>query len=764
MGRTAPRFTTWALLSAATLSICTNISCEKLESESSQSERHVDEVARQALEKEEAQQPDLYGQAATDVAGKSDVATARARQLQAQAEYNAGTEMMRLASNQASQLAMQMIDIDHLISTIETSNALVSGYSQYDAGPIQKEARAEVTQIEGSSDQGAWVPGKNPVPTISAVKQTISQLEGEIRQKEDQAESLNKQRVAALRRSEDLNEQADKATGPAWVSLYKQASGLRKKAADISTQIDNVNSSIEPLRTDLAIAQSQLQIAQSAVVGIRDQAAGAEQNFAQIRKSAHDQDTVVRDVYTNAAAAKKNGDASLRAQLEALIDQYRQVQTSWDSAAKLLADAAQHFGDAQTAAESLQVNLDQRAVQIQKDIPEKQAWDQLKHVYSATMFQYDRGVALQALGMLYTDQLATLQQLSQLKARTTATLSKAKLEVPSGISSADFDSAITKATDSGKDAFTKADDLFQNVSNAPLASAEQQNGGRVARILELYGWYQLGVLTGDAQAPTHLSAARDAIKDAIDHNATLPILPVEIAPKLPVPPGFAGAPAAQAGGQSAMVSGTPADAATVASIKQSINDAVSAMQAGDAAKIKQFLIVPPEMSGSLDSMVNVMVSSAKLQKSITAKFGAQAAAQLGGGAGMDMPTPDEIDAMMTKAKFTSTGSDTVAMNVAGSPETMMLRKNGNGWALDLGAMLKDQPQAAAMMPMMSRIFQPMADVMNQLASDVDARKYQNVNEVKVAMQQKMMPIIAQAMSAAANQNMASAPTTAPAVR
>jgi hypothetical protein len=756
----APRLTTWTILAAAAFGVCVNNGCEKLDSEANQSERHVDDVARQALENEEAQQPQLYGQAAVDVTGKSDVAVAHARQLQAQAEYNAGTQMMRQATNQASALAMQMIDINHLLSTIQTSNALVVGYGKYDSTPIKQQAAEEISAIRGSATQDAWVAGDHPVPSLSSVKQTISKLQGEIRQKQDQIDSLTKQRVADLRKAEDLSEKADQATGEAWVSVYKQASGLRKKAADISTHIDNITAEIAPLKVDLVIAQSNQQIAEAAITGIHTQAVGAEQNFTDLSQSVHVQDAVERQVYDNASAVQKDGAASLKAQLEVLVDQAAKVQTTWDAAAKLLSDSAEHFAAAQSAAESLQVKLDQRAVEIQGDVPEKAAWDQLKHVYSATGFQYARGVSLQTLGMLCADEISSLKQLSTLKSRATEILNAAKLTLPPSLSSADYDSAITQATTTGKESFTHADDLFQNVSNAPLASAEQKNGGRVARVLGLYGWYQFTILTGDTGAPEHLSAARDAIKDAMDNNAALPMLPLEIEPRIALP--ATSAPAAQSTA-SAAVTGAPADDATVATIKQSAKDAITALQSGDPAKMKQFIVAPPELAGSMDSMMALVTSGIHLQKAMEAKFGTQANAGQGA-MQMNLPTPEKMDAMMSQAQFTMTSPTTVSMTIPGSPQPTPLVKNGDEWAIDLAAAMKAQPQMQAMLPAMSQAFTPMADGMNQVAADVDAGKYSNPKQVQAALQKMMMPIVMKAMQAAAAApppQVAGAATTAP---
>ncbi|HEY1684073.1 MAG TPA: hypothetical protein VGG19_04875 [Tepidisphaeraceae bacterium] len=751
------RLKAWAILSAAVVGLCINVGCEKLESQDSQSERHVDQVAQQAVAKEESLLPGIYSTVAGDVEGKSDVATAHARQLQAQAEYNAGTQMMRQASNQASELAMRMIEINHLISTIQTSTALVAGYGHYDSTPIKDQASKEISEIQGSGDQADWVAGAHPIPSLSAVKQTISQLEMQIRQKQDEIAELNKQRATDLTKAEDLAAKADQSTGPAWVNLYKQASTLRKQASNLSTQIDNVTASIDPLQVQLTIARADQQIAQAAITGVNTQATGAEENFAQIAQGATGQDKVERDVYENSGTKQTN--ASLKAQLDSLMDQAKQVQTNWDAAAKLLSDSAEHFKAAQSAAESLQVRLQARAVEIPGDVPEKAAWDQLKRVYSATTFQYNCAVALQTLGMLRTDEIVSLRSLADLKARATATLQAAKLDVPASVASADFDAKIKEAADSGKDAFTQADSLLQNVSNAPLASNAEKNSGRVARILELYGWYDFGRLTSDDQAATHLSAARDAIKDAMDNGAALPILPAEIEPHIAMPAWLLPVASSQPTTAPA-AAGAPADAATVASIKQSAHDAIDAMQSGDAARIKQFIIAPPEMNDVVNSIASFVTSSVHLQKAITTKFGDQAKSTMSnGGINMTAPTPEQIDAAVAQAQFTSTGPDTVSLKVTGSPEPLPLKKNGKEWAIDLTTAMKDQPQLAALAPMMSKMFDPMATSINQIATDVDNGKYQNAQQVQQAVQKAVMAIAMPAMqNAQANQ----ASTTAPA--
>lgn len=757
MQRGAMRLATWAGLSAISIGLLGVYGCSKLESEASQSERHVDEVAQEAVSKEEAQQPALYGQAAEDVTGKSDVAVARARELQARAEYSAGTKMMRQASNQASDLAMRMIEINHLISTIQTSNALVAGYSKYDASPIRAEAKSQVAQIQGSANQSAWVDTKHPVPSLSAVKQTISKLQGQISRKQEQVEKLSQQRVEDLRKAEDLAEQADKATGQAWVDLFKQASELRRQAANISTRIDVINTTqIAPLKVDLTIAQAQQKIAEVAIADVNKQATGAVQHFEGVRQAVGTQDKVVKNVYENTTNKNEGANASLKGQLDALMDQAKQVQVSWDAAAKLLSDSADHFAAANSAAESLQLKLERQAAEIVGDAPVKAAWDQLNRVYNPTTFRYYQAVSLQTLGTLYAEQLSSVKQLADLKARALATLKEAKLNVPDSLSSADFDSRVSQVSDNGEKAFSKADDLFQNVINAPVADAQQKNAGRAARVLELFAWSQLDDLSGNGQSATHLSAARDAIKDAADNNAVLPVLPLAIEPHITAPDKLTTSqPAAQG-------TANAADAATVAAIKQSLNDALAALQAGDAAKLKQFIITPPEDADAMNTFVSLMANAMHLQKAVTTKFGDQAKQAFGNGMQMDMPSAQQIDAMLAKAQFRTTGPDTVAMTVPGSPQAVPLKKNGAVWAIDLTSALKEQPQAAVMLPAIAMMVKPIATSFDKIASDVDAGKYANVGQVKADLDKAIAPLKGMMPGAGANPNVAGGAKNPPA--
>lgn len=533
----ATRFTILAAITGISALVFCNSGCEKLESQERQSERTVDQVARQALQKEQAQRPEMYARAADEVIGKSDVATARARQLQALAEYNAGTALLQKANNQAADLSLRIADINHLLTTIETSNSLVAGYSHYDSRPIRQAADKQIAEIEGSADQLAWVPGKNPVLNLHSVKQSISKLQDQIDQKQNQINALAKQRVEDLRKAEDISERADKATGKAWVDLYKQASDLRKKAADISTHIGVIDSEIQPLKVELAIAQDNQKAADTAITGVKQQAQGAEEAFAAVRHAASDHHAVVQSVYENQSNTTQPSEnpQSLKAKIDALIDQVKTVQTTWDAADKLLADSAEHFQAAQSAAESLQVKLDQRSIALPSDSPEKHAWDQLKSVYNPTLYQFHRAVALQAQGTMAGDQLAILEQLERFKKLATTTLRRARLPVPQSLESARFAEQIREMRRTGHQAFTQADDLFQNVANAPLASAGQRNSARAARVIELYAWYKFAEVSDNAQASAHLTAARDAIKDAMENNATLPILPAELQPPVASP-------------------------------------------------------------------------------------------------------------------------------------------------------------------------------------------------------------------------------------
>src|SRR5439155_1552327 len=97
-----------------------------------------------------------------------------------------------------------------------------------------------------------------------------------------------------------------KQTGQTSVDSFKQASNLRKQAADLGTQIENVKSQIIPLQMDLNVAQGQQAVVNSAIDGLQKQLQLLDEHW----KSAQVQITVQQDLAKQITSASSNAPAT----------------------------------------------------------------------------------------------------------------------------------------------------------------------------------------------------------------------------------------------------------------------------------------------------------------------------------------------------------------------------------------------------------------------------------------------------------------------
>jgi hypothetical protein len=104
-----------------------------------------------------------------------------------------------------------------------------------------------------------------------------------------------------------------------------------------------------------------------------------------------------------------------------------------------------------------------------------------------------------------------------------------------------------------------------------------------------------------------------------------------------------------------------------------------------------------------------------------------------GGTGGNLPTPEQVDQELAKVQFMSTGPDSVSLSAPGQQQPIPLKKVEGKWKVDLTQLMKN-PQMAAMAPMMAAMFKPMAANINTIAADVEAGKYNSVQEVQAALQ------------------------------
>jgi hypothetical protein len=318
------------------------------------------------------------------------------------------------------------------------------------------------------------------------------------------------------------------------------------------------------------------------------------------------------------------------------------------------------------------------------------------------------------------------------------------LPLPKELAEGDLGKSLDDLRKQTDGEFEEADGLFVKVIEGPSAGADRVLAGRVNRIFMLCGWSQLLTGSGDvARAKEKLAMADSERSAAVDKNVALPALPQALlagAAAAPAPatkpkilPERGGKPAAAP--RAGAAGDKPADAATVAEIKQALTEVVDALDEVNIEAITGRINAAPEQAPLVDALKSLLGSVQKLKKNVTTKFGDAGKAMFAKqGAGASVTNSAEVRKALDQLQILSTGTDSVALAGPGSPQRFPMKKIGGTWKFDLAQLQKD-PKVAAMLPMAAMMLKPMGDAVSGIADDVAAGKYKSVDEVQTALKE-----------------------------
>ncbi len=169
---------------------------------------------------------------------------------------------------------------------------------------------------------------------------------------------------------------------------------------------------------------------------------------------------------------------------------------------------------------------------------------------------------------------------------------------------------------------------------------------------------------------------------------------------------------------------------------------LAAARSGDQSATIELLYFAPGTENLRAPLAQIAGASARLESACRAKFGKglaevagqMAGAQGGGMGGLGGPSlsPDQVASLtLADLQFTVSG-DRASVVVPGSTQPLEFVNASGRWLLDPG--LASNPQAAAMLPTLAG---PMSRAFEELASEVEAGKYADVNALGPAMIQKI---------------------------
>lgn len=456
----------------------------------------------------------------------------------------AGDASFQLASARQSDLVRvqqairsELLKLRVLTQRLAMTNTLTSGYNANNPSQTITDIERMIRSIQGDAQTPTWSPVTTTVnpnggvvivssrtsnlPTLAAVKQQISRLEGEIASRKDQLSKLASDRQMALTEAEKKFSESEKIKGQTSVALFTEATELRRKSEEIGMQMDLVQEQLNRLESDLAVAQGQQEAANAAIKQLQDQIA----NLQAAWKAS--QDAIARQGSVAETALK--GEEPISMSIETVATEIaKQLVLAESLRTKVLEDWEQAAKFYKQAAESARiVGTDKR---VTAPPPGNKPYKDLKESVHTSRFNLPLAGVQRAIGTVSAEKAALSLEIERVLADLKKELSAANLTVPSDLPSITMEE-IRSALNAVEENLNESNNTLINVNSGdtpqPLVSLSKQS-----RLITLYRLIALESLKQRFNAGTdpnllnELNNQADALKqEMLAAGISLPPLP-----------------------------------------------------------------------------------------------------------------------------------------------------------------------------------------------------------------------------------------------
>jgi hypothetical protein len=533
------------ILLAATVAFTAAGGCDTAQNEADKEVRSTIQEARDARAEGNADAAQQKLTAAAGNAEASDAAKAAAKAALAQAELSNAREVVHKINEAELQLARVGWEIVQLSQQIHSSSVSVEGYQKYEPKVVREAIAQRIAEAQGGADKPAWFThGNSVIPTLAAVRQEISRLEGELAQKQEQVKTLTQQREQAV----DAAEKAAAADvqGKQGLDAFKQAADLRKKAGDTAIEIDKVQHDINRLQQDLSVAQAQQKAVNDVVAQLNDQLKTVDSAWQDMTKQMTAQQALMGQVLGTAVTPSENPPAiapidvrtvaAKAGEMERIVQQVDQLR---DQAKTLLDSAAGHYEEAYRAAESASGALATRISDPKNNgRPEIEAWKTMQQVMEPARYRLQQAIVKRALGEMLASQGSSVGVRISAAENLASAINGTSLTVPPQLQPGTLTDARNQVLTAAEAAYKESDDLLAQIVEGRVMNADVQTVAQVERALTLYGLAQVYKQLGNGQeAANKLETAKQQRNLAWAKNKSLvPAMPSELGePPAPAP-------------------------------------------------------------------------------------------------------------------------------------------------------------------------------------------------------------------------------------
>jgi hypothetical protein len=522
-----------AILAAAVSTWAGVVGCDDQLGNDKQVRRAIVE-SREAASKGESGRADALKklQDAADNKGASPAASAQASAVLAAAEVAEAGRLMKTVDESNREISRLVYEIGILGQQIANSNQKVAAYRASAPTAAQADAKKKLAEAQGGGDKAVWIAAENAnVPTLAAVKQDVSRLQGEIAKRQDQIKQLEQQRLAAAAEADKNRQASDNEKGNKSVETFKIAAAAQKKADDIATQIDVVAASIIPLQRDLAVAESHQAAAAQAIENLTKQIDTINNGWKGTEQQIATQAQIAANLVGAAGGAAPAEGApanTINDKAQLLSQKVLEAQAAFNEADSRLDNAIKHYGDAASAAQKLASEVNTKRQGVDRNSPYSKAFEELMATVNPSIYKLGQAEATQLRATGLASQAISLLGQQRMMQTVQPILAEAKLDMPQALGGLQVDAELERTKTAAAATYDEALKLYEEVStSAPDGSTKQS--ASVGRIFANYGKVLLARATGDAQAAAEaLKLAKDAQQLAMDNKAVLPAMPVEL--------------------------------------------------------------------------------------------------------------------------------------------------------------------------------------------------------------------------------------------
>lgn len=437
------------------------------------------------------------------------------------------------------QLARAVNDATAIAQQIRTGGTAIAAYKNFDPKPITTAISDKIAEAQGSADKRDWVKtGDSTIPTLTAAKQNVSKIEGEIAQLQEQHKNLEAERAKLVTDAAAAAERSENSKGKESVDTFKTGSDLRKQAGEKAIELDKLDVQITRQQAELAVAQGQQKIVEDAIAQMQQNSQARDAGWSQV-----DKDVATRKAFAAKLLGPKDPQVDTVAekaeQIDELVKKIADLRGQAESAAS---DAAKYYDDANKSAQAAQTDLRTRlgdpSVQSKPDVTK--ALKDLQDAVEPLTYKLQAAAAQRTLGNLYASEAASLNRRALLQETVKTAAASIGGTVPESLNAGDPARDRDAKLALAEDAYKASEGLLGDVIDGQ-ASDELQTAARISRTLTYYNWSLLNKLANkDADAKDHLAKAVTDRDAAAGHQVAIPALPSELG----APPAPSTAPAA----------------------------------------------------------------------------------------------------------------------------------------------------------------------------------------------------------------------------